>query len=258
MKRPVRNMRGKGKLGDLLRKGNAFLKKTQVVSRTLDNMASGPKGNNIMWLKPVAALAKSYGYGAPLRRTTTSRARRRVRGAGAGGDFLKKMGGIIQQRGAQRSLRGKGKIMDWIKNKALPWLKKTKIISTVGNALAPIPGIGSIAGTVGKVAGAAGYGMRRRARRTTKKRMVRGRGRTAERAAYPNPQSGIGYAGTNTYSSSNVGFGRRAALCSRRKMRGRGMIGNTGQSISYGTNNVPYSAVGIPGRASYSSANVKF
>lgn len=165
-KRPIR---GRGKVSDLLKKANDLLKKTRVISRAAHAVAP-----TFPMAYPVAKLAESYGYGK----------RRRLKGA-----------------------RGRG-FVDWIKNKALPFLKKTKIISTVGNALAPVV---PFAGTVGKIAGTAGYGRKRRKKRTTaplraagrrKHKSMRGRGI----GHVYTPQSGVGIAGTATYSSGRVQF----------------------------------------------------
>lgn len=51
-----------------------------------------------------------------------------------------------------------GGLLDFLRN-AHNFIKSNKIISTVGNALAPVL---PVAGTIGKVAAAAGYGRRRR------------------------------------------------------------------------------------------------
>ena len=69
-------------------------------------------------------------------------------------------------RRRQLGMGGSG-LFSWIKNKALPWLKKHHVVSTVGNVLGKL-GV-PYAGAIGKFAGAAGYG-RRKPRR--KHRMV--------------------------------------------------------------------------------------
>lgn len=212
-----RPVRGKGVIKNLLTKGKKFLKDTKVISRTLDNIAGDASGNNqgLLWVKPIASLAKSYGYGARKRKVRRGR-------------------GTVMRKPMRR---GKG-FMD-IANKVNDWLKKTKIISTIGNALAPIPGIGTVSGTIGKVAGAAGYGRKRRVRRV--RRVGRG----------INPQMGDGYGGTSTYSSGNVsGFGMRG----RKSMRGR--ISRRGRGI--GHLNEGYKTVGIAGTNHYSSGRIQF
>ncbi len=62
----------------------------------------------------------------------------------------------------KRTQRG-GSILSWIKNKALPWLKKNKIVSRVASGLATVlpPQYAGIASNVGKAARAVGYGRRR-------------------------------------------------------------------------------------------------
>lgn len=188
MNRPLRH--GKG-LKEILQKGNKFLKDSKLISRTLDRVAGDSKRGGkegILWVKPLSMLAKSYGYG-PKRRTV--RRTRRVTGMRRGRGFF-----------------------DWIKNKALPWLKKTKLISTVGNALAPIPGIGNIAGTIGKVAGMAGYGRRKyvgrpRGRGVIPKTVGRGKRRVRRGRGIGHmytPQSGVGIAGTAQFSRGRVQF----------------------------------------------------
>lgn len=94
----------------------------------------------------------------------------------------------------RRTRRGKG-LFNFIKNKALPFLKKTKLISTVGNAVAPVI---PAAGTIAKVATAAGYGKRRG--RGMHPRRGRGIGHLGV------AQSGVGIAGTTTYSQGAVQF----------------------------------------------------
>jgi len=173
MNRPIRH--GKG-VKEILGKSKKFLKHHKVINRTLDHFGGDYSGKNqgMMMLKPFSALAKSYGYGK----------KRRVRGRGA-------RPRTTTTRISQR--RGKGKFWDWIKNKALPWLKQHKVISTVGNTLgaAGLP----LAGTIGKLAGGLGYGLKRRTRRR------RGRG--------PNQQVGGGYGGTNAFSTGRVGAGKK-------------------------------------------------
>ena len=153
--------------------------------------------NNIAphWVaaKPLSMLASSYGYGKPKRRR-----------------------------------RGKGKVGDWFKN-AFSWIKKNKIVSTVANALAPVL---PIAGTVGKVAGAAGFGRKR-------KRLGARRGRG------PFAQTGSGYGGSNAYSSGMVVMGKKRGMTSR---RGRGI----------GHLNTPYTPVGMAGATRYSTGMVQF
>lgn len=63
----------------------------------------------------------------------------------------------------KRSHRG-GSLLSWIRNKALPFLKKHKIISRGASAISSMlpPQYGSIASSIGKAAGAVGYGRRRR------------------------------------------------------------------------------------------------
>lgn len=58
--------------------------------------------------------------------------------------------------------------MDAIRS-AHNWIKSNKIISTVGNALAPVL---PVAGTIGKFAGTMGYGRRRRVGRPRVRRAV--------------------------------------------------------------------------------------
>lgn len=82
----------------------------------------------------------------------------------------------VRRRRVVRRGRGSG-LWDLIKS-GHNWLKNNKIISTVGNALAPVL---PIAGTIGTAAGALGYGRRRRVRRRAaggrRRRVVRrGRG----------------------------------------------------------------------------------
>ena len=63
-----------------------------------------------------------------------------------------------KRRVYRRSGRSGAGFLDALRN-AHNWIKSNKIISTVGNALAPIL---PVAGTIGKVASAAGYGRKRR------------------------------------------------------------------------------------------------
>ena len=65
---------------------------------------------------------------------------------------------IIRRRSARRQ-RGAG-LFSWIKNKALHWLKRNHVISSVGRVLgsAGVP----YASDVSKMASAVGYGRRRR------------------------------------------------------------------------------------------------
>lgn len=130
-------------------------------------------------------------------------------------------------RVGKRNLRGKG-FMDFLK-KANDFLKKTKIISTIGNAVGTVL---PVAGTIGRVAGAAGYGKRRT--------RTRGRG--------INPQMGDGFGGTAKFSAGVVGMGRKGGKYGKRSMRGKGI----------GHLYTPYSSVGIPGAAVYSTGKVLF
>lgn len=80
---------------------------------------------------------------------------------------------VRRVRRRPRMVRGGNKFTDWVKNKALPWLKKTGAVSKVANALGSV-GV-PFASQVGKVASSVGYGRRRRrpaARRV--RRRVRG------------------------------------------------------------------------------------
>lgn len=202
MVRKVRKLKGKG-IKELMNKAKDFLQRTKIISRTADHF----KPHLPAFAYPISTLAKSYGYG-----------KKSKRGRGA-----PKRGRGAPKR--KRLLRGSG-FMDWIK-KASDWLKKTKIISSVGSALGTVL---PVAGTIGNIAGAAGYGRRR-------KRMT-GRGLA--------PQSGSGYGGSPCYSVGVVGYGKIG-------MRGRGMRGR-----GIGHLNTPYSSVGISGAASYSSGRVSF
>ena len=79
-----------------------------------------------------------------------------------------------------RKLKGKG-IGDFLK-KANNWLKKTQIVSKLGNAYSKYGGMAGLpyAGTVGKVAGVAGrlgYGRTRRVCRGAGLRLAGGRRR---------------------------------------------------------------------------------
>ena len=74
---------------------------------------------------------------------------------------------IVKRR---RRKQGRG-LWDLIK-KGHNWLRSNKIISTVGNALSGVPGIGSIAGTIGRTAATLGYGRRRRVGRPRVRRSV--------------------------------------------------------------------------------------
>ena len=64
---------------------------------------------------------------------------------------------------SRRRMRGRGKVMDFLK-KAAGFLKKHTIVSRVANGLAGVlpAQYSSIASGVGKAAGAVGYGRRRR------------------------------------------------------------------------------------------------
>lgn len=75
---------------------------------------------------------------------------------------------LQRRRVYRRGMRGKG-FMSFLK-KANRWLRKTKVLSTVGKALgaAGVPHVGKYAGMAGKL----GYGRRRRVVR----RRRRGRG----------------------------------------------------------------------------------
>ena len=68
-------------------------------------------------------------------------------------------------RRRQLGMGGSG-LFSWIKNKALPWLKKNHVISTVGKVLGSV-GV-PYASAVGKFAGAHGYGRRRAPRKYMK------------------------------------------------------------------------------------------
>lgn len=193
-KRRARKLKGKG-VKEILGKAKAFLKRTKLISNTADSL----KPYLPAYAYPISTLAKSYGYG-------------------------KKRTGM--KRTGRRKLRGRG-FMDFLK-KANNFLKKTKVISTVGNALGTVL---PIAGTVGKIAGSAGYGRPRR-------RGMKGRG--------INPQMGSGYGGTSSYSTGVVGMGRQRR--GKRSMRGRGI----------GHLYTPYTSVGIPGAAVYSAGKISF
>ena len=68
-----------------------------------------------------------------------------------------------------KRVRGRG-LMDWVTGTALPWLKKNKVISTLGNLAAPFY---APAGAVGDIAGSLGYGKRKRGRpRHTRRRII--------------------------------------------------------------------------------------
>lgn len=172
-----RNLKGRGKFMDLLKKGHSFLKKTRAVSKVasaLNSAGIAPKYSGT-----VAQVAGQLGYGR--RRHKSHRTRR---------------------------MHGRGKFMDFL-NKANNWLKKTKVISTVANALGPVV---PYASTVGNVAGKLGYGRKRRRghrratgsgrRHTVRHHRMRGRGI----GHVYTPQSGIGIAGTATYSVGRVQF----------------------------------------------------
>lgn len=161
MRRPRRTTRktrssiGRGKFTDLLKKGNALLKKTKLISTVANQLHNAGVGGNVT--KHIGTVSSNLGYGKRRKRT----------------------------------MKGKGSFMDWIKNKALPFLKKTKIISTVGKALAPaIP----LAGTIGNVAGNAGFGRNRHTRKKAPKRTMRGRG------------IGVGMPGRTKFSQGRVAF----------------------------------------------------
>ena len=63
-------------------------------------------------------------------------------------------------------MRGRGKIMDFIR-KGIGFLKKHRVVSRVANGLSSVlpPQYSGIASTVGKAAGAVGFGRRRRVAR---------------------------------------------------------------------------------------------
>lgn len=68
----------------------------------------------------------------------------------------------VRRTGKRKSIRRHGAgFWDGVKS-GLNWVKSNKIISTVGNALAPVL---PIAGTIGNVASAAGWGKRKRVRK---------------------------------------------------------------------------------------------
>lgn len=65
----------------------------------------------------------------------------------------------VRRTGKRNSIRRHGAgFWDGVKS-GLNWIKSNKVISTVGNALAPVL---PIAGTIGNVASAAGWGKRKR------------------------------------------------------------------------------------------------
>jgi len=90
-----------------------------------------------------------------------------VRRAGAGsGSKTSKKGGRRRRTHHRKHRKGTG-IWDDIKSgasKVNDFLKSSKIISTVGNALSNAPYVGPVAGTVGKVASSLGYGKRKKLR----------------------------------------------------------------------------------------------
>lgn len=77
---------------------------------------------------------------------------------------------VIRRRNTRK--RG-GSIWSWIKNKASPFLRKTKLISRGAKALGFITG-NPVIGTAGTVAGMLGYGKRVKVHR---RRVGRGLGR---------------------------------------------------------------------------------
>lgn len=178
----TRKLQGKGVM-DLLKRGNDFLKRTKLISRSIH----GLRNHLPAYAIPLGGLAQSYGYGKQKR----------------------------------RKLRGRG-FMDFLR-KANDWLKKTRIISTVGNALGTVL---PVASTVGKIAGAAGYGRKR-------KRM-RGRGLQ---------QNGSGFGGTPSFSSGRIIGNGKKKRYGRPSMRGRGL---------------QHSNVGIGGQAAFSTGRVIF
>lgn len=131
-----------------LKKANDFLKKTQLISKSAHALSRA----DIPYAQHIGRFANvsgSMGYGrkrkTAVRRTTT---RKRIT--------------------RQRRMQGKG-FMDVIK-KINNFLKKTKLVSTVGSALGNVI---PIAGTIGRVAGSAGYG--RRKKRAPKKKLMSSR-----------------------------------------------------------------------------------
>jgi hypothetical protein len=79
-------------------------------------------------------------------------------------------GMVRRKHNARRSVKGRG-LFSWIKNKALPWLKKSKILSGAASILSSV-GVPFI-GTAGKAASLAGYGKRRRVRRVRVRKTYR-------------------------------------------------------------------------------------
>lgn len=169
-----RPRRGKG-WRDILNKGKKFLQDTKLISTVANQLANS--GVATKYTAPVGSIAQKYGYG-----------KRRKRGRGK-----KRMG-----------RRGRG-FVDWIKNKALPFLKKTKLISGVSGALSTIPGpIGTVAKYVNTGANAVGMGRRRkRGSGMRKKRMGRG---LPYVGSLNNPQQGYGVGGTTTFSVARTSY----------------------------------------------------
>ena len=186
-----RPMRGHGFM-NILKKGHDFLKKTQVVSKVANALHSaGVGGKHNALIGKIGAFAGSHGYGHRRRRRAHGTHRKKVRRGHGIGNFLRK---------------------------ANDWLKKTRVVSTVANALG---GVGvPYAGAIGKVSGALGYGRRRRHhRRAHGVRRVHHRRHRVGGAMHRRhhrrghgighvytPQSGVGIAGTTTYSSGRVLF----------------------------------------------------
>lgn len=169
-----RKRRGRG-MADLINKAkkiNSVLRQHKLISRSAGALASalhGTKGGNIAGT--IHAHSSAAGYGKRRRR------------------------------------RGKGKVWDWIKGKAIPFLKKTKIVSGISGALANVGGpVGTVAGLVNKGATAAGLGRKRH------RRPVRGTGHRVRRHVRHRrgmgigPQLGSGFGGSLQASSGRVVF----------------------------------------------------
>ncbi len=113
----------------------------------------------------------------------------------------------VVRRRPRRSMRGRGKFWESIKNfakRANTYLKKSKAISNVA-------GIGSMLGipylgTVSKVAGRIGYGKKRRTVRRRRRRCCKRRGGANTPSGGALRLAGTGYGGYNRYKKKSLGI----------------------------------------------------
>jgi len=139
-KRPRRKRKG----GSFLSKANEFIKKHKLVSKIAGEVAksSGPFGQIG---KVAQKVAQRYGYGA----------KRRVR---------KRRGGMMTGMGAKRRVRKRrgGSFFSDIND----WLKRNKVLSTIGSVLTPLTGsFAPLTGGLTAYAKSQGYGKKRMTRR---------------------------------------------------------------------------------------------